>query len=245
MKAVILRFAPDAQLVDITHAVPPQDVARGAFELEAAWRYFPAGTIFLAVVDPGVGTARRPVALSVAGSGFVGPDNGLFSGIVRWAGGDSQSGTVTVPEGAAAWTIDADRHGLRPLSATFHGRDVFAPVAGKLAAGLAWDDIGTPLPSIVDLPGGGGRIVAIDHFGNLITNVRPEPGEELAVQVAGRRLSGVKRTYGEGDGLLLLVGSSGFLEIAVRDGSAAALLGCQAGDPIQVERQGLENNDHD
>ncbi len=133
MKGVILGIARTAQLVDITQEIPPRDVATGAWVLHTSWRTFPAGTIFLCVVDPGVGSARLPIALQAGGAYFVGPDNGLFTYVLR----DAPPSEVVV--------LDNPRYQFPARSATFHGRDIFAPAAGHLAAGIPLDQLGTPL----------------------------------------------------------------------------------------------------
>jgi S-adenosylmethionine hydrolase len=223
MKGVIAGIAPDVSLIDITHNVPPQSVLCGQLELKASVRYFPAGTIFLAVIDPGVGTARRPMALRSAGYTFVGPDNGLF--------------TPWLPGGEAVELANPS-YRLRRVSHTFHGRDVFAPAAAHLSLGLALERLGPALsdpirlepPAAQALPDGTivGEVVYVDHFGNLVTNIHPA-GEGVA-HAQGHALP-LRRSYGSvqpGD-LLALTGSEGALEIAVRDGSAAARLGAGAG----------------
>jgi S-adenosyl-L-methionine hydrolase (adenosine-forming) len=226
MKAVIAGIAPDARLIDVSHAVPPQSILAGQRLLRASVPYFPAGSIFLAVVDPGVGSARRPMALRSAGHTFVGPDNGLFT---PWLPGDQ------------AVELAAPGYRLAHTSATFHGRDVFAPATAHLAAGVPLDRLGPPLPEPVRLesptPARGedgtisGEVVYVDVFGNLITNIAGVSGG--AVLIAGRELP-PRRTYAEAapGELLALTGSEGELEIAVRDGSAAALLGAGAGQPV-------------
>lgn len=239
MKGVIAAIAPDARLVDVTHLVPPQDVASGRFRLLTVVPYFPPGTIHLAVVDPGVGTARRAVAIrSASGSCFVGPDNGLLLGALE------------TNRPAAAVVLSEPRFWRTPTpSATFHGRDVFAPVAAHLARGV---DLGALGPTIAPetlvrlalaafkmLPGGvEGAVQAVDRFGNLISNV---PGSVLAGcgtwnASVGRRTVEGHRTYGEvpvGEALAL-VGSHGFVEIAVHRGNARSALTADVGDPVRI-----------
>jgi S-adenosylmethionine hydrolase len=259
MKGVILSIAPEARLVDLSHQVPPQDVRRAAFLLYAAAPFFPPGTVHLAVVDPGVGTRRRAVALQIPHGCFVGPDNGLF--------------TYVLGE-AAEWTAvelaDPAYH-LPIVSETFHGRDLFAPVAAHLAAGVSLEELGPSVVDLVALPlprlavgpdGVEGEVLHADRFGNLVTSVgrlrwegaqlsltpafrreplppvRVSPGN-AQVKLAGRALVGIRRTYGEvGVGeLLALVGSAGFLEVAVCQGSAAAELGARPGERVCVHFQ--------
>jgi S-adenosylmethionine hydrolase len=246
MKGVVLGIAPDARFVDLTHLVPPQDIATGAWILHTAWRYFPAGTIFLCVVDPGVGSARRPIALHGADRFFVGPDNGLFSYAL--------SDVLAVNSPVAAVTLDHPGYHLPTPSATFHGRDIFAPSAAHLAAGVALTSLGTPLdptrlvmiappqPSWED----GllvGAIAHIDHFGNLITSFGPElAGKILATPMSALTIGAVTisaraETFAAGPQVaqpFLLRDSSGHLAIAVRNGSAAATLGVARGARVEV-----------
>ena len=222
MKGVILCRAPRAQIVDLTHDIPPQDIAAGAWALQQAVPFFPRGTIHVAVVDPGVGSSRWPLVVADAGQVLVGPDNGLLS---LAAGLDAQ-----------AWAIDVARLALSPISATFHGRDVFANVAGHLADGMPiarsgepvddWCRLGrlAPMQSETMLEG---AVVHIDRFGNLITDLskamfdsRPHWRVLLGDRVVGR----VQQTFSSvapGQWVAYL-GSAGYLEIAVRDGSAAS-----------------------
>jgi S-adenosyl-L-methionine hydrolase (adenosine-forming) len=239
MKGVIAGFAPEAGLVDITHLVPPQDVAFGRFRLLTAAPYFPAGTVHLAVVDPGVGTARRAVAVqSRSGSWFVGPDNGLLLGAL-----DAD------PPVAAVELTDPGAWRTTTPSATFHGRDIFAPVAARLARGMALEALGSgvapaslvrlELRPWVKIAGGvRGSVQAVDRFGNLITNI-PETlldGHRVwLATTAGHVLPG-HRTYGEvaAGKALALVGSHGFVEVAVHHGEARRVLGVGVGDPVEV-----------
>lgn len=212
VKGVLLALAPGAQVVDASHDMPPQDVELGRLALARYWRRFPAGTVHLAVIDPGVGSSRAAIAVQSEARFLVGPDNGLLSPALL--SGDAR--VVRLPVSDAA-------------SPTFHGRDVFAPTAAALATGTPLDYLGVPFdapivrrtPPAHQRPNGliDGRVIAIDRFGNAITNVVARAGE---LDVAGRRLR-VRRTYAEAldDEPFALAGSGGLLEIAVRDGSAA------------------------
>ncbi|HEY7019679.1 MAG TPA: SAM-dependent chlorinase/fluorinase [Ktedonobacterales bacterium] len=241
IKGVILSLAPQTMLVDLTHAVPPQDVLTGAWMLHISWRYFPEGTIILAVVDPGVGSARRAVAFHAANRTFVGPDNGLFSYILAAA----------TPERAVA--LDNPKYQLPQPSATFHGRDIFAPAVGNLAAGVALSQLGTPVePSnLVRLPlpraeWRAGVLIAhvlhIDAFGNAILDVDPEQTDEILrnsaaeALVGWRRITQHVRTFGEGpkNECALLRDSSGHLAIILREGSAAQMLHLRRGDEVRI-----------
>jgi S-adenosylmethionine hydrolase len=226
MKAVIASIAPDANVIDISHDVPPQSILAGQRLLRASVPYFPAGSLLLAVVDPGVGTSRRPMALRSGEHTFIGPDNGLFT---PWLDA-GQAVELTAPE-----------YRLPNISSTFHGRDIFAPAAAHLAIGLPLRKLGPPIANPVRLSppeprlhADGtieGEIVYVDRFGNLITNLAGLA--EGTIGCAGRELP-VRRTYGDAapGELLALTGSDGELEIAVRNGSAADVLRVQAGQPV-------------
>ncbi|RMD83895.1 MAG: hypothetical protein D6815_05445 [Candidatus Dadabacteria bacterium] len=235
LKGVLASLCPGVIIHDITHDVPPGDVLHGAFALATAAPLFPPGTIHLAVVDPGVGTSRRAVAVVTEAGTFVGPDNGLLSLAAR--------------PPRRVFVLDRSDVFLESVSSTFHGRDVFAPVAARLAAGWPPDRIGTPAADLMELElpkvarcGGGveGAVIHCDRFGNLITNLReadlPEAAGEVSVEIAGHRIAGISRTYGDrapGE-LLALFGSLGFLEIAVSKGAAAARLGVSRGAAVRV-----------
>lgn len=244
LRGVLLSHSPGATLVDLTHSIPPGDVAAGAFVLDNAWRWFAEGAVFLVVVDPGVGTGRRPLAVRAAGRAFVGPDNGVLSS------------ALAEPD-AEAREIDPHAVGVGELSATFHGRDLFAPAAARLHAGLAFASVGPPAPQpvirgpevlVVSRDGIAGRVVYVDRFGNCITDI---PAETLArvlgddrravrVRAGTHQVERWVSTYGdvaEGEACAL-VGSSGRLEIAVRGGSAARALSIAVGDPVEVRRGG-------
>ncbi len=243
MKGVILGINPNARLVDISHDIKPQSIAEGAFVLGTTYRYFPAGTVHLAVVDPGVGTDRRAIILKAAGFFFVAPDNGLLADVLHDVLPDS---TGRLEAGWEVVAITNSRYWRSPVSPTFHGRDIFAPVAAHLSLGTRLTEFGELVSSIVVPPLArpwpradgslAGSIVHVDHFGNLITNVREAqmPGRAVAVQVAGRKITGLRHTYAEGEGLIALIGSSGFLEIAVNGGSAHELTGAGVGDEVIV-----------
>jgi S-adenosylmethionine hydrolase len=240
MKGVALQRCPGVPLVDVTHEVAPQDVMEAAFVLRQAVPYFPPGAVHLVVVDPGVGTERRPVALRAGERFFVGPDNGLFSLVL----GEEEPDAIAVLD-------EPDRWRTPDPSTTFHGRDIFAPAAEHLAAGGALADLGSPaeelqplrwaLP-ITDDQGIQGWTVHVDRFGNCITNVprtlfyEHADGRTAKCYAGGAILEGVSPTYGavaEGEPLLVF-GSSGFLEVAVSGGNAAKLLSIQKGDAVNV-----------
>ena len=237
MKGVILGINKEAKLVDICHTIKPQNISQAAFVLSTAYPYFPPKTVHMVVVDPGVGTARRGIALQTPQAIFVGPDNGLFTSFLR-----ERTACVALTNPAM------HRH---PVSATFHGRDVFAPVAAHLVNGLPLAELGPPVEDPVALPEPkpqrlpDGRLRAevryVDRFGNLITNVGPLEWESLdtggiRVVVGGVSLA-ARRAYADvaPGALLALVGSGGYLEVAVREGSAAERLGVGVGAIVEVE----------
>jgi S-adenosylmethionine hydrolase len=244
VKGVILSANPAAVVVDITHELPPQDIAAAAFTLLVAYRLFPAGTVNVAVVDPGVGSARRAILLQSAGRFFVGPDNGIFSYVYE----------QEEREGAAPkiFKLNNPKYFRHPVSPTFHGRDVFAPVAAALSLGVAPGKLGTPATDIVRLPplepvvsGSGkikGRIIHIDHFGNCVTNITPrELSPEMIVAGAqlrhGRKvIKSFRGHFAENSPgeLFGIWGSAGFLEIAAANRSAAKLLQAKRGDAVVV-----------
>ena len=246
MKGVITSICPSAQVIDLTHQVPPQDIATGAFLLDVSVDYFPEGTIHVAVVDPGVGTARKPVALRTAKAFFVGPDNGIFTLVLQRQ------------KLLQAICLDNPRYHLSTVSSTFHGRDIFAPVAAHIACGVSVEELGTPIHRLQRLPlpriqgdweGIRTTIVHIDRFGNAISNLSRAEYEawrirwdvkEPAVQVAASNTTlPIVSTYGDvpRGKPLALFGSSERLEIAVNGGSAARELALRRGDTIKVLRR--------
>lgn len=241
MKAVALAIAPDAHIVDISHDIAPQDIEMGSWTLGMAWRYFAPGSVLVCVVDPGVGGARRAIALAASGRSFVGPDNGLFTHVLGQADA----------ERCVALTNPA--YHLPHASATFHGRDIFAPCGAHLLAGVALEALGDPLdPAVlVRLPiaiapswdGEAllGRVAHVDHFGNLISDIPlGDPAALLApgvrIQVAGRAIAHIATHFAAGppDEPFALRDSSGALAVAVRDGSAARTLGVGRGALVTI-----------
>jgi S-adenosylmethionine hydrolase len=247
MKGVILGISHSVQLVDLTHQVPPQDIFTGARLLDEAAPHFPPGTIHLPVVDPGVGTERRPLLVSGPNASFVCPDNGLLSLVLARAGAQADAdGTAALPPGWAGYHLTNPAYWREPVSATFHGRDVFAPVAGHLCAGVAPEEMGERIERVAAFAppeprrvGNAtvGKVVRVDRFGNLLTNI---PADLLpaggTVSVAGQRIGPVRRTYADGPpgAPLALVGSDGCLEVAVPHASAAQTLGVGVGTEVVV-----------
>lgn len=240
MKGVILSINPDAMLVDITHDVPAQDIRRGALVLEEVCALFPPEAIHVAVVDPGVGTKRALVYAEIAGRTYLAPDNGLLSRLAL-AARPSRILALTEP---SFWREE--------VSATFHGRDILAPVAAHLSLGLPPERLGEPTERLVaiDWPECevmpqkiSGEVISVDSFGNLVTNITAEQlksvptGEELSVRCGEHETAGLFRTYGDQPEMTLiaLVGSSGKLELAIVGDSAAAMLGEGVGSLVTLK----------
>lgn len=239
MKGVLARLAPNARIVDLTHQVAPFDLVQAGLALHQAVPHFPRKTVFLAVVDPGVGSARKPILVETQDYFFLGPDNGLLS----MALAEQKIRRIV--------HLSNEKYFQKPLSATFHGRDLFAPVAAHLAQGLAPEFFGPELTDYQRLPEFipafdakqvSGRILAFDRFGSAVSNLsrsflqRHYHRPSLKVEVGENILEGLKTHYAEvavGEPLLLF-GSGGLLEIAVREGSAAERLGLRRGEPLRL-----------
>jgi len=238
MKGVILGINPDARVVDLTHDIPPQQVRPAALILRSAVRFFPPGTIHVAVVDPGVGASRRPILIETDAGCLIGPDNGVLSLAAATLGR------------RAVRAIENETLFRHPVSQTFHGRDVFAPAAAHLSCGVGAESFGPPLETIVELAvpalrrAGStltGEVIAVDHFGNLVTNIDADailsfPAPAVSVSIEGKRVAGPVRAYSavpEGVALAI-VGSWGMVEIAVRNGSAAQTFAAGPGTPVTV-----------
>ena len=214
MKGVIASRC-DSHIADLTHDIAPFDVWEAAFFLRDVVRYWPAGTIFICVVDPGVGTARRILAVESDGRIFLAPDNGLLH-FVR--------GDVYDVTDASLFLADG--------STTFHGRDRFAPVAAAIANGTRIDALGAHVDDRVPLDYTPGAIIRIDRFGNCVTNLVP-PSTPFAVIVNDRRIDAIRTAY-SGDGAFVIIGSTGCIEISVANGSAASLLQLRRGDRVTI-----------
>ncbi len=244
MKGVIWGISPTAQIADLSHLIPPQNIAEAALILARAAPYFPENTIHVVVVDPGVGTARRKMAAKIGTQYYVGPDNGSISLLLEKA---EQWGWET----EFVELIDP-QYWLPEVSFVFHGRDIFSPVAAHLSIGVALASLGTPLenPVRLQLPqpektesGWHGEIIHIDHFGNISSNIRVETlgqalkdKENISIRVAGIKIKGLVNTFGErpiGE-LIALIGSTGNLILSVVNGSASERLNTQLGDLIEV-----------
>jgi hypothetical protein len=238
MKGVILRINPKARIVDLSHQAAAFDVQDAAFLLAQSYRFFPKKTVHVAVVDPGVGSARRPILVEAAGQYFVGPDNGIFAMVLE-------------REKHKVRAITAERYFLKPVSRTFHGRDIFAPVGAHLSKGLVPSRLGPLIddflrpqstkPVRTARRGWTGMILKIDRFGNLVTSFHIEDfphiqSQTFEMQVGLQFITRIAPSYAEG-GMgqpVAIVGSSGYVEVCVNQASAAKVLGCAAGAPVEL-----------
>ncbi len=242
IKGVILGLNPDVKLVDISHLVPPRDIHTGAFLLGQAYSCFPPSTVHLAVVDPGVGTSRKVLAATAGGSYFVAPDNGLLSYVRKYS------------DDFHAYEVTADHYYRKPASNTFHGRDIFAPIAAWVSRDIPLHQLGDEIenPVLLNLPDPvsvkegliQAAIIAVDHFGNMVTNLTPEhlpefdSGTDLPFKVlAGKKeITAYHDAYGDAQegAPFLITGSSGYLEISMKGAAASTSLGLKPGSPIGV-----------
>ncbi len=245
MKGVLLSIARQAQIIDYTHGITPGNIVEGAYLLRAGYRYFPRGTVHVAVVDPGVGSNRRAIAFQTPDHTFVGPDNGLFALVIADMYRDWGHDVRLIE-------LTESRFWLPQLSATFHGRDIFAPVAAHIMAGVPLTALGRPIdgltPAQVVTPQLYGKhmlqghIIHVDRFGNCITDVTEDHlhehrlGSRIVVEIIDQQLSGLFRTYADGPtGIpMCLIGSSGHLELSVRNGNASRVLGVDLGDKFRI-----------
>jgi len=232
MKGVILAINPRATLVDLCHEVNPQDIRQAAFLLYTSYKFFPPGTVHVAVVDPGVGTSRNALVVAAGEAYFVAPDNGVL-------------GFVLEEERYRAYRLNNPRYWRSEVSATFHGRDIFAPVAAHLSLGVPPEEMGEPVSELVSLPfprpkreEGAilGEVLFVDRFGNLITNIKGSqlPPGRPTVEIKGHRVKGLSSSYAEAEGLLAIVNSLGYLEVAFKNGSAAGMLDAGPGCEVRV-----------
>jgi len=239
MKGVIWQICPSAQIADISHEIAPQNIREGAIALWRAAPFFPADTVHIAVVDPGVGTRRRPMAARLGNMYFVGPDNGLFTPFIENA--------IAKGEPRRFVTLDQPRWFLPKVSRTFHGRDIFSPVGAYLASGVPLEALGTIFDDPVLLPlsqpeptaqGYTAHISVVDVFGNCTTDLPASAiaGHEIEIRVKGKTVRGLSSSYGhhQPGELIALVDSEDFLEVAVVNGSAANALNAQVGDEVEV-----------
>lgn len=251
LKGVILSINPGANLVDISHSIRPQDVSQAAFVLGTVYEFFPQRTIHVVVVDPGVGTDRRAIILRTPSADFIAPDNGVLSYVLQRSSAKPENATdtqVRLEPDLEAVAITRNQYWLSPVSATFHGRDIFAPVAAHLSLGLSPADFGEAITSLALLPlprpyqaADGtliGHILHIDNFGNLITDIKssdlPPMEQEISIEIGDQIITGLSHTYGEGRGLLALIGSNDYLEVSLRDGTASIFLDAAVGNEIKI-----------
>ena len=255
MKGAIFSVNPQAKIVDISHSIEPQSIRQASFILHTAWHYFPEGTIHIVVVDPGVGGHRRAVILKTPSALFVTPDNGTLSYILHELSDLSASHSYPVsdqvarrvmPEGCEAVSITNKEYWRHPVSSTFHGRDIFAPVAAHLSLDIPFREFGEPVDSLnafaipipfKDATGHSiGQIIHIDRFGNLITNLRSRdiPSGGAGVEIRNQRIDNTSSYYAQGKGLMALIGSNDYLELSFGEGSAAVLLGARVGDSVKI-----------
>jgi S-adenosylmethionine hydrolase len=252
LKGVILNINPKAVLVDISHQVQPQNIAQAAFLLDSTWMYFPRGTIHLVVVDPGVGSQRRAILLEHQSTFFIAPDNSVLSYVLADEKQPTHYAPSNLPKlhklgtGFKAISL-SNRHFWRPfVSATFHGRDILAPVAAHLSLGVPIEEFGKPVSKLWSFPIPRphqsqdsliGHIIYIDSFGNLISDIHSAdlPTGDIRVEVCGLQIDGLVQYYAQKDELVALIGSNDRLEIALHNGSAAAFTGANLGDEITVK----------
>lgn len=240
MKGVIWSIAPWVDIADLSHQISPQNVPEAALILSRSAPYFPVGTVHVVVVDPGVGTARRPIAARLGEHYFVCPDNGVLTPLLERSEHDGLPAQLVHTNNSRYW--------LSEISHVFHGRDIFSPVGAHLASGVPLAELGTPIddPVRLSLPqpqqterGWRGELIHIDHFGNLSSNIRVEhlgTPEKVSIHVCGETITGMVNTFGERPpgALVALYGSTGSLIFSVVNGSAAQRLGAQIGDPVEV-----------
>ena len=251
MKGVILEINPDATIVDISHSVEPQNIRQGAFVFSTAYSYFPQDTVHLVVVDPGVGGPRRAIILETANAIFVAPDNGVLSYVIQASTKKliSRSALTKLPPELQAFEITNPKYWHHPVSSTFHGRDIFAPVAAHISLGTPLNELGQAIASVNvfprphPIPGSGGNLIGhvlhIDHFGNLIIDITSQdlPSSKFRIEMAGHKIGSLSQSYEPASELLAIIGSNGHLEIALKGGSAARLLGSKVGDELRLVSQ--------
>jgi len=240
MKGVIWGIAPSVQISDLSHDITPQNILEAAFVLGRAALYFPAGTIYLVVVDPGVGTDRRAIAARIGPYQFVGPDNGVVTRLLGHAIDKEWSREYV--------SLDKPQYWLPEVSHVFHGRDVFAPVAAHLATGVNLKDMGTPMedPVLLAIPKPtksegiiSGEVIYIDHFGSLISNIKStdiQMGNKVTVEIKGEKVDGLVKTFGQrpAGSLIALFSSTGDLILSIVNGNASQHLDSRIGDQVTV-----------
>ena len=255
MKGVILGINPEAKLVDICHTIKPQNIPQAAFVLSTAYPYFPQRTIHLVVIDPGVGTERRAIIIRTPSADFVAPDNGVLSYVIQESSAKPVADSINLHQielepGLEVVAITNSQFWRTPVSPTFHGRDIFAPVAALLSLGFPPINFGEAITSLTVLPfpkpqpalDGSlvGHVIHIDNFGNLITSIKsgdlPQAKQPITIEVGDHLIHGLSSTYAEGRGLLALIGSSGYLEVALKGGNASAFLDAEVGSEVGLRQ---------
>ena len=256
MKGVILSINPQATIIDICHTIEPQNIAQAAFVLSTAYIYFPRETIHIAIVDPGVGSQRKAVILKTSAGCFIAPDNGILSYVIDQmcplaSDRSISEGLVSVEDRELSNQVEAvvitnRNFWCQPVSPTFHGRDIFAPVAAHLSLGVPPTQFGEIISSLLVFSILRpyfksenvliGHVIHVDRFGNLITNIRSAalPQKEVTVEIDGQCISGLSNFYTQSEGLMAIIGSTGYLEIALRDGNAQVWLHAHVGDIIKL-----------
>src|SRR4030042_1181483 len=255
VKGAILSINPEANIIDISHSIEPQNILQGAFILSVAYRYFPKQTVHVTIVSPGVGGDRRGIILKTPLAIFVAPDNGILSYIIDDLFSIESPSVneqkhdlkeIVFKKGLEAAAITDPAFWRHPVSPTFHGRDIFAPVAAGLSLGISPYEFGEkinslhilpiPKPSIDPESDMVGQILPIDRFGTLITNIKNNdlPGKDVRIEVAGRCIQGISDYYAQREGIMAIMGSSGCLEVSLRDGCACDFLGATVGDEVRM-----------
>jgi S-adenosyl-L-methionine hydrolase (adenosine-forming) len=253
MKGVIYSINPEATVVDISHNIEPHNIREAAFIFSTAYNFFPSYTVHLVVVDPGVGTNRRAIILKTPKAHFVAPDNGVLSYVIDTLSPQPMpnSGRVTLGADAQVYAITKSEFWRQPVSRTFHGRDIFAPIAARLSLGMMAFSLGDRVDTVTTLPiphphrtadTATGQVMHIDNFGNLITNIQENivitTGQPVNINICDHTIRGLVPTYAEGKGLIALFGSSGYLEISLPNANAAAFLKAGIGDEVTVKPGG-------
>ena len=254
VKGAILSTNPEANIIDISHSIEPQNILQAAFILGTAYRYFPKQTIHMAIVDPGVGSERQGIIVKTPSALLVAPDNGILSYMIndlfQIENPSNQYShnleKVIFKTGLEAVAITDPRFWRHPVSPTFHGRDIFAPVAAGLSLGISLYEFGEkinslhvfpiPKPSLDPEDNLIGQVLHVDRFGNLITNIKNNdlPGKDVMIEAAGYCIQGINSYYAQKEGVMAILGSSGYLEISLRDGSACDFLCMVVGDEIKI-----------
>ena len=251
IKGSIYSINPEATVIDVSHEIRPQRIEQAVFVLEYALPYLPGNSIHVLVVDPGVGTDRRAIALTTPNGTFIGPDNGRLSvalpADIRSSIGKATTPVVLPPQ-YNAFELTNDAYHRKPVSVTFQGRDIFAPVAAHLSLGVPARELGPPISEVIaispfraeveDDNSLSGRVIHVDRYGNLITNVGGDQldSRDISIEVSGRTIDGLSRTYAAAAGLTAIIASTGFLAIVLPNGSAADELDLDIGAAIRVLR---------